>query len=116
MSYNGECGEHFRALLAKYPPQTSSRDAASQWGCFVHNQVNERLEKPGFDCKTVTETYKCGCADAEEGEGGALKLPPGEDLLGPLPGHKKSDAKTKKAEDGILEETTNPELKGSSWR
>ncbi|KAF8428131.1 ERV/ALR sulfhydryl oxidase domain-containing protein [Tirmania nivea] len=110
----GECGEHFRGLLAKYPPQTSSRDSASQWGCFVHNQVNERLGKPDFDCKTVSETYKCGCADAEEGdEGGTLKLPPREDLLGPLPGHKKGgDTKTKKAEDGILEKARNPELKG----
>lgn len=76
--------------------------------------MNERLGKPDFDCKTVTETYKCGCADAEDGdEGGSLKLPPGEDLLGPLPGEKKaSDAKAKKTEDGILEESKNPELKG----
>lgn len=76
--------------------------------------MNERLGKPDFDCKTVTETYKCGCADTEEGdEGGTPKLPPGEDLLGPLPSHKKGgDTKAKKAKDGILEEARNPELKG----
>ncbi|KAF8472793.1 ERV/ALR sulfhydryl oxidase domain-containing protein [Kalaharituber pfeilii] len=107
----GECGEHFRGLLAKYPPQTSSRDAASQWGCFVHNQVNERLGKPDFDCTTVTDTYKCGCADAEEEEGGGLKLPPGEDLLGPLPTPKKPTGSSNSG-DGILEDSTNPELRG----
>lgn len=69
---SGECAEHFQALLKQYPPQTSSRDVASQWGCFVHNQVNERLKKEVFDCALVTEHYKCGCADAEGeiGEGG----------------------------------------------
>lgn len=64
----GECSEHFRVLLADNPPQTSSRDAASQWGCYVHNLVNERLKKPAFDCGRVTEEYKCGCADADEGD------------------------------------------------
>lgn len=61
----GECATHFQALLQRYPPQTSSRDAAAQWGCFVHNLVNERLHKPAFDCGAVTEMYKCGCADAD---------------------------------------------------
>jgi FAD-linked sulfhydryl oxidase len=62
----GECAAHFQGLLAKYPPQTSSRDAASQWGCFLHNQVNERLGKAEFDCNSVGSVYKCGCADAED--------------------------------------------------
>lgn len=62
----GECGAHFRKLLEAYPPQTSTRDSASQWGCYVHNKVNERLKKPEFDCKAVMEHYKCGCADADE--------------------------------------------------
>ena len=62
----GECAAHFRLLLQKYPPQTSTRDAASQWGCFVHNVVNERLKKKAFDCGAVTEVYKCGCADADK--------------------------------------------------
>lgn len=61
----GECATHFRLILQQYPPQTSSRDAASQWGCFIHNLVNQRLGKEVFDCGTVTETYQCGCADAD---------------------------------------------------
>lgn len=65
----GECAAHFRLLLQQYPPQTSSRDAAAQWGCYLHNLVNERLGKEQFDCGSVSEVYKCGCADAEK-EGG----------------------------------------------
>ncbi|KAF3315496.1 hypothetical protein TWF173_003414 [Orbilia oligospora] len=62
----GECATHFRLLLQKYPPQTSSRDAASQWGCVVHNVVNERLRKPIFDCGTIADKYHCGCAEEDE--------------------------------------------------
>ncbi|CAZ85881.1 unnamed protein product [Tuber melanosporum] len=65
----GECAEHFQKLLAQYPPQTSGRVAASQWGCFVHNLVNERLGKEVFDCMTVGEAYKCGCAEEDEKKG-----------------------------------------------
>lgn len=54
-------------MLRKFPPQTSSRNAASQWGCFVHNQVNERLGKPVFDCNTISDKYACGCADDKTG-------------------------------------------------
>ncbi|KAK6538150.1 hypothetical protein TWF694_011032 [Orbilia ellipsospora] len=62
----GECASHFRLLLKKYPPQTSSRDAASQWGCVVHNAVNERLGKEIFDCGTIADKYHCGCAEEDE--------------------------------------------------
>lgn len=57
----GQCAEHFQKMLKKYPPQTSSREAASQWGCFVHNIVNERLRKPIFDCNEISDKYNCGC-------------------------------------------------------
>lgn len=59
----GECAEHFRQLLAKYPPQVSSRNAAAGWLCFAHNIVNERLKKPIFDCTKIGDFYDCGCAD-----------------------------------------------------
>ncbi|KAF3762806.1 hypothetical protein M406DRAFT_357592 [Cryphonectria parasitica EP155] len=59
----GECAEHFRQLLAKYPPQVSSRNAAAGWLCFAHNIVNERLKKPTFDCTKIGDFYDCGCAD-----------------------------------------------------
>ncbi|KAK7733689.1 Proteasome subunit beta type-1 [Cytospora paraplurivora] len=73
----GECAGHFQKLIAKYPPQVSSRNAAAGWACFVHNQVNERLKKPIFDCNNIGDFYDCGCADdpgkapegANKGEG-----------------------------------------------
>lgn len=63
----GQCAEHFRLLLEKYPPQTSSRNAAAGWACFVHNIVNEKLRKPEFDCSMIGEFYDCGCGNEPEG-------------------------------------------------
>ena len=37
--------EHFQTLITANPPQTSSREAASHWGCHIHNKVNESLNK-----------------------------------------------------------------------
>jgi len=60
----GECAAEFQMLLKKFPPQTSSRKSAAGWLCFLHNQVNERLRKPEFDCANLDATYDCGCGDA----------------------------------------------------
>ncbi|KAF9281933.1 hypothetical protein BGZ68_006308 [Mortierella alpina] len=65
----GECATHFQKLLKDHPPQTSSRASLSNWCCSVHNMVNKRLDKPDFDCSTLADVYKCGCAD-EPQEGG----------------------------------------------
>ncbi|OAQ98527.1 hypothetical protein LLEC1_04147 [Akanthomyces lecanii] len=62
----GDCARHFREILAKYPPQSGSRSAAAGWLCFAHNVVNERLEKPAFDCNTIGDFYDCGCADDDK--------------------------------------------------
>lgn len=61
-----ECAEHFQILLQQFPPQLSSREAASQWGCHVHNQVNDRLGKEQFNCQNISDKYGCGCLDDEE--------------------------------------------------
>ena len=66
----GECAEHFQTILRKDPPQTSSRNAAAGWGCFVHNEVNESKGKELFDCAKIGEFYDCGCAEDEEEEHG----------------------------------------------
>ncbi|TFK26281.1 hypothetical protein FA15DRAFT_667573 [Coprinopsis marcescibilis] len=57
----GECAAEFQLLLKKYPPQTSSRRAASLWLCAVHNEVNKRLGKKEFDCAHLDDEYDCGC-------------------------------------------------------
>jgi hypothetical protein len=62
---SGECAEHFGKVLAKYPPQVSSRSAAAMWGCFVHNIVNKRLKKPEFNCEDIGDAYDCGCREED---------------------------------------------------
>ncbi|KAK0459195.1 ERV/ALR sulfhydryl oxidase domain-containing protein [Desarmillaria tabescens] len=59
----GECAAEFQKLLKKLPPQTSSRRSAALWLCSLHNEVNERLGKPQFDCAHLDEEYDCGCGD-----------------------------------------------------
>jgi len=59
----GECSEHFRQILDKFPPQTSSRSAAAVWACHVHNEVNKSLDKDIFDCANIGDFYDCGCAE-----------------------------------------------------
>lgn len=59
----GECSEHFRQILDKFPPQTSSRSAAAVWACHVHNEVNKSLNKEIFDCSNIGDFYDCGCAE-----------------------------------------------------
>ncbi|KAI9270913.1 ERV/ALR sulfhydryl oxidase domain-containing protein [Helicostylum pulchrum] len=59
----GECATHFNKMITTYPPQTSSRVAASQWLCAMHNNVNERLKKPMYDCNDIEAKYPCGCDD-----------------------------------------------------
>jgi len=58
----GECAEHFRQILDKFPPQVSSRSTAAAWGCHVHNEVNKSLNKELFDCSNIGDFYDCGCA------------------------------------------------------
>ncbi|KAG0151864.1 hypothetical protein CROQUDRAFT_712538 [Cronartium quercuum f. sp. fusiforme G11] len=68
----GECAHHFQLLLKEYPPQTSSRNAASLHLCSLHNLVNERLGKPEYNCTSLAENYDCGCAhDPNEKPGDA---------------------------------------------
>lgn len=53
-------------MITEFPPQTSSRFAASQWLCGMHNNVNKRLGKPIFDCTGLEEKYPCGCGAEDE--------------------------------------------------
>ncbi|KAF9145082.1 hypothetical protein BG015_012009 [Linnemannia schmuckeri] len=68
----GECADHFQEMLKQHPPQTSSRASLSNWACSVHNIVNIRLGKPEFDCSTLADVYKCGCADEPTAEDGGV--------------------------------------------
>jgi len=65
----GDCAAHFQVLLKEYPPQTSTRKIASLWLCYIHNLINERLEKPEFDCSNLDEAYDCGCGEQAAADG-----------------------------------------------
>ncbi|KAI1304531.1 ERV/ALR sulfhydryl oxidase domain-containing protein [Xylaria venustula] len=67
----GDCASHFQKLIKKYPPQIGSRNSAAGWACHVHNQVNERLKKPIFDCNNIGDFYDCGCGDDKKATGEA---------------------------------------------
>jgi FAD-linked sulfhydryl oxidase len=66
----GDCASHFQKLIKKYPPQIGSRNSAVGWACFVHNEVNKRLEKPLFDCNNIGDFYDCGCGDEKKKDAG----------------------------------------------
>lgn len=68
----GDCARHFQKLLQKYPVQVETRKTAALWGCHIHNKVNERLEKPEYDCTTILEDYDCGCGSDEKEEDSTL--------------------------------------------
>ena len=61
----GDCASHFSFILSSNPPNATSRESISQWACQVHNLVNERLDKEQFDCRKVSEMWKCGCTEDE---------------------------------------------------
>ncbi|KAI8911883.1 ERV/ALR sulfhydryl oxidase domain-containing protein [Gorgonomyces haynaldii] len=61
----GDCARHFQRILHKHPPRVDNRNATSQWACEVHNIVNVRLNKTIFDCATVNDVWKCGCAEED---------------------------------------------------
>jgi FAD-linked sulfhydryl oxidase len=65
----GDCASHFQKIIAKYPPQTSSRSAAAGWACEMHNIVNKRLKKELFDCNKIGDFYDCGCGDEDKKKG-----------------------------------------------
>jgi hypothetical protein len=50
--------------------------------CFVHNKVNERLEKPMFDCAHLDDEYDCGCGHDGDAPTTTLSSMTKDDLTG----------------------------------
>ncbi|KAJ3118916.1 Mitogen-activated protein kinase [Phlyctochytrium bullatum] len=44
------CASHLQVELNKSPPVVNSNRSLNLWLCGLHNEVNERLGKPKFDC------------------------------------------------------------------
>lgn len=59
----GYCAAHMQETLKINPPAVHSKNDLAQWFCELHNEVNERLGKPKFDCSKVFERWKDGPAD-----------------------------------------------------
>ena len=57
------CAEHLKIAMEKDPPQATSQHNLSQWLCSIHNQVNELLNKPVFDCRKLMERWRDGPSD-----------------------------------------------------
>jgi FAD-linked sulfhydryl oxidase len=55
-------------MLKQYPIKNGSRAEAVGYLCFLHNKVNERLNKPIFDCKKAFDYWggNCGCSIDDE--------------------------------------------------
>ncbi|XP_066496760.1 FAD-linked sulfhydryl oxidase ALR [Tiliqua scincoides] len=58
-----ECAGELRERLQKNQPDASSRTNLTQWFCRLHNEVNEKLGKPKFDCSLVDERWRDGWKD-----------------------------------------------------
>ncbi|KAI5721458.1 FAD-linked sulfhydryl oxidase ALR-like [Diaphorina citri] len=57
------CATDLAEQLKVRPPATSSQSSLSQWLCWLHNGVNEKLGKPLFDCTKVNERWRDGWSD-----------------------------------------------------
>ena len=57
------CAEDMRADMKDNPPATSSGKDFALWLCGLHNRVNEKLDKPVFDCQRVYERWRDGWKD-----------------------------------------------------
>lgn len=57
------CATDFTERMQAVEPVVSGRDALSQWLCDRHNEVNEKLGKPNFNCAKTLERWKDGPAD-----------------------------------------------------
>ena len=51
--------QQFRELLCEYPisPYLDNRDSFIRWVHFIHNKINERLEKPKITLSEFYVTY-----------------------------------------------------------
>eukprot|EP00457_Paulinella_chromatophora_P013757 gb/GEZN01014094.1/.p1 GENE.gb/GEZN01014094.1/~~gb/GEZN01014094.1/.p1 ORF type:complete len:212 (+),score=20.04 gb/GEZN01014094.1/:84-719(+) len=57
------CSDRTVEELEINPPRVSNQKEFSVWMCEIHNEVNERMGKPIFDCSKVNERWKYGPAD-----------------------------------------------------
>lgn len=59
----GYCADTTSDEMVRNPPRVANRKELAQWLCEIHNEVNDRLGKPIFDCAKVEERWRTGPAD-----------------------------------------------------
>eukprot|EP00041_Stephanoeca_diplocostata_P009797 m.152958 g.152958 ORF g.152958 m.152958 type:complete len:189 (+) comp17902_c0_seq2:278-844(+) len=61
----GYCADTSTQDMLRNPPRTASRQEFATWMCEIHNEVNDRLGKPMFDCsiEKVDERWRKGPPD-----------------------------------------------------
>jgi FAD-linked sulfhydryl oxidase len=52
------CADDFVDSMRQRPPQLDSRSAFARWLCDAHNDVNQKLGKPAFDCALVDRRWR----------------------------------------------------------
>lgn len=65
-----ECKEHFGKMIKENPIVDESKEEVVAYICKLHNIVNERLEKPQFDCRKAFLYWQgdCGCGNKNKEE------------------------------------------------
>ena len=57
------CREHLREQVRETPPRVASSADLNLWLCGIHNEVNELLGKPKFDCSSLLQRWRDGPED-----------------------------------------------------
>ncbi|CAK9299478.1 unnamed protein product [Gordionus sp. m RMFG-2023] len=57
------CAEDFKNQIKRNFPKLKSQFDLSMWLCQIHNEINERLNKPRFDCSKVFQRWRDGWND-----------------------------------------------------
>lgn len=52
------CADDFAEYMIANPPEVSSRQQLGSWMCNAHNQVNQNLGKPLFDCTQIDRRWR----------------------------------------------------------
>ncbi|KAL6780197.1 ERV1B [Auxenochlorella protothecoides x Auxenochlorella symbiontica] len=76
----GECAAHFKELVRNNPPRVASGPELQQYMCELHNQVNQRLRKPAFNCALAGARWRA--LDCDEDGVAACAIQPANSSLG----------------------------------
>jgi mitochondrial FAD-linked sulfhydryl oxidase len=61
------CAEDFQQYMTKERIRTGSRAELGDWLCNAHNEVNQKLGKPTFDCSKWEQRWRTGWKDGSCG-------------------------------------------------